>query len=171
VRMTIAVIAFFVVSAAAYAQLPPAAELLPPGFKVLEEKNMSGVMSSIRATSAKGDSDEGVKIGVSWQMNPMADRVVEMIASQPEAKASDIPGLAGREEPCGKQRYRGGVFTCRKQTIQEVGSNSPARVTLKINWQGKGSDGLINISIDNASKETAMGWLDSMIPKIIKSKK
>jgi len=175
-RMTIASIAFIFVSAAAHAQLPPAAEILPPGFKVVEEINMAGIVS-IRAAkpgekTAKGDTDEGIKLEIGWQKQPMVDRIFEMMDSQPEAKAADNP-MSGREEPCGKQRYRGGVLTCRKLITPWIGTgNAPDKVTLRLMWQGKDPEGLITITIRNFSgpKETAMGWMDTMIPKVAKAK-
>lgn len=175
-RMTIASIAFIFVSAAARAQLPPAAELLPPGFKVVEERKMTGIVS-IRAErpdekSAKGDTVEGVKLEIGWQRQPMVDRIFEMMANQPEAKASENP-MSGREEPCGKQRYRGGVLTCRKLITPWIGTgNAPDKVTLRLMWQGKDPEGFITITIGNFSgpKETAMGWMDTMIPKVTKAK-
>jgi hypothetical protein len=96
-----------------------------------------------------------------------------MAAMQPEDPAGRIPGSATREEPCGKQRYREGVLSCRKVIIPWIGGGSgPDLVTWRIGWTGKGSDGLVGIGVNNlyGSKETAMGWIDAIIPKITKTK-
>jgi hypothetical protein len=39
-------------------------------------------------------------------------------------------------------------------------------------WTGKGQGGLIGIGVDNfyGSKETAMAWIDGIVPKITKGK-
>ena len=44
--------------------------------------------------------------------------------------------------------------------------------TMNVGWQGKDAGGLVLISINNfyGSKETAIGWIDPIIPKIIKGK-
>ncbi len=164
IRMMCAMIVVIVVSAAAYAgPLPPASEALPAGFKVTEEMNM-GSASTIKAKSA-----DGAEISIGWQMNPMADRLVGMIAGQPEEKISEVSGL--RDEPCGKQQYLSGILTCRKWTRMMIAeSNENTRVSFHHTWQGAASGGLVGIDIKGASKETAMKWLDSMVPKIRKAK-
>ncbi len=91
---------------------------------------------------------------------------------QPEEPAGQIPGSATREEPCGNERYRGGVLICRKVIIPWIGAGSgPDLVTWRLGWTGKGGGGLVGVSINNfhGSKETAMAWIDAIIPKIAKA--
>jgi hypothetical protein len=103
----------------------------------------------------------------------MPNQIIEMLATQPEDKAAQIPGSATREEPCGSQRYRDGVLTCRKVITPWIGGGAGAALmTLRINWVGKTPTGLVAVNINRffGTKETAMGWIDSIIPKITKAK-
>jgi hypothetical protein len=176
-EMIIALITFLAVSVAAYAQLPPSATVLPAGFKVETERNLGGSMfiyaKKPNENFPKRHMDQGINLEITWTKQPMADRVLGMLAKQPEDPARQIPGSATREEPCGIQRYREGVLSCRKVTIPWIGGGSgPDLVTWRVGWTGKGQDGLVGVSINNlyGSKETAMGWIDSIIPKITNPK-
>lgn len=172
-KITITLIALFALSVTAHAQLPPAASLVPPGFKVELEKNLG---SSIHIAAKKPNEnfpkphmDQGIDLEISWMNQPMADQVLEMVANQPQDPAGQIPGSATREEPCGKQRYQGGVLSCRKVITPWIGAGKgPDLMTWRIGWTGKGHGGLVGVSINNfyGAKETAMAWIDSIIPKI-----
>ena len=120
----------------------------------------------------KPHMDQGITLEITWQNNPAADMILEMAAKQPEEPAGRIPGSATREEPCGIERYRGGVLRCRKVIIPWIGAGSgPDLVTWRLGWTGKGGGGLVGVSINNfhGSKETAMAWIDAIIPKIAKA--
>jgi hypothetical protein len=163
----------------AYSQLPPSAKILPAGFKVEGEKDFGGSSMIITAKKPnenfpKPHMDQGIGLEISWTKQPMADMVLDMLGKQPEDPAGQIPGSATREEPCGKQRYRDGLLSCRKVITPWIGGGEGSElVTLRIGWTGKGKGGLVSISINNfhGSKETALGWIDSIIPKIAKGKK
>lgn len=163
-------------STAVIAQLPPASEVLPAGFKVIAERNLGGSMI-IKGTKAnenvpKPHGDPGIEIEIMWRNTPSADRFLDMMANQPEDPARQIPGSATREEPCGVQRYRDGVLTCRKVITPWIGGGSgPSLVTWRIGWAGKAQEGLVSVGINNfcGSKETAMAWIDAIIPKITKT--
>ena len=177
-KKMITLIAFFMVTVAAHAQLPPSAEVLPSGFKVDTERNMGGSMMIISAKKPnenfpKSHMDQGIGLEISWTKNPMAEKLVDMLVKQPEDPAGRSPGSVTREEPCGRKSYSGGVLSCRKVITPWVGGGSaPDLVTWRISWVGKGKDGLVSISINNfcGSKETAIGWIDKIIPKITQKK-
>jgi len=164
------------VSTAAYAQLPPSAKVLPPGF-VGAETNLGGTML-IEATKPnenfpKPHSDQGIKLQITWQKQPAADMILDMLAKQPEEPAGRITGSATREEPCGIRPYRDGVLLCRKVLTPWIGAGRfPDLVTWRITWTGKGSGGLFTVEINNffGAKETATGWIDELIPKITNPK-
>ena len=104
--------------------------------------------------------------------NPAADQILPMAASQPEEPGGQLPGSATREEPWGKKSYRGGILTCRKVITPWIGGGTgPDLATWRIGWTGKGQNGLVGVSINNfcGPKETAMGWIDGIIPKITKA--
>lgn len=177
IEITIAVVAFFVMSAAAFAQLPPSATILPAGFKVETERNLGGSMiieaKKSNENFPKPHMDQGISLQITWTKQPRPDMVLDMLATQPEDPAGRIPGSATREEPCGKQRYRDGVLSCRKVIIPWIGGGSgPDLLTWRIGWTGKGPGGLVVISINNlyGSKEAAMSWIDAIIPKITNPK-
>jgi hypothetical protein len=165
------------VSTAAFAQLPPSAEVLPTGFKLTLERNLGGSMI-INATKPnvnfpKPHMDQGITLEITWMNQPMAKRMLEMLAAQPEDPAGKIPGMATREEPCGKQRHRDGVLSCRKVIIPWIGGGSGQDlVTWRISWSGASPTGMVGVGLNNfcGSKETAVGWIDAIIPKIVKGK-
>ena len=170
-------VAFFVVSISAFPQLPPASEVVPPGFKVTMERDLGG-SKIITATKSndnlpKPHMDLGITLEVSWQNIPAADMVLEMAANQPEDPAGQIPGSATREEPCGNIRYRGGVLRCRKVITPWIGAGQgPDLETWRIGWTGKGpAGGLVGVSFNffYGSKESLMAWIDAIIPKITKA--
>jgi hypothetical protein len=171
-----AVSAFFLISMAAYAQLPPSGEVLPAGFKLMDERDLGGtlIITAVKPNEnfPKPHMDQGVTLEISWQNSPMADMILEMAAKQPEDPAGQIPGSATREEPCGIERYRDGVLRCRKVITPWIGGGSgPDLVTWRIGWTGKGGGGLVGIGVNNfyGSKETAIVWIDAIIPKITKA--
>jgi hypothetical protein len=178
IAMMITLIIFLLVSAAAYAQLPPSATVLPAGFKVETERNLGGSMiieaKKPNESFPKPHMDQGVSLQITWMKNPMVAQVLDMLAVQPEDPAGRMPGSATREEPCGRQRYRDGVLSCRKVIIPWIGGGSgPDLVTWRIGWTGKGPGGLVVVGVNNlyGSKETAMGWIDTIIPKITNPQK
>jgi hypothetical protein len=168
--------ALLCVSAAAWAQLPPAAEVVPAGFQVTLERDLGGT-KVIEATKPnenfpKGFLDQGITLQITWQNNPAAEMIVQMLAQQPEEPAGRNPGSATREEPCGIQAYRDGVLLCRKVIMPYIGSGTgvPDLVTWRISWTGKGQNGLLGVNINNfhGGKEAAMALIDAIIPKITK---
>ena len=176
-RMTLPLIAsaLLCLSAAALAQLPPAAEVVPAGFTLTEERDLGGA-KLIEATKPnenfpKGFLDHGIKLQISWQSNPAADMILNMIAQQPQAATEVSPGTMISTEPCGKESYRGGILLCQKVTMPYIGSGTAdPLVTWRVGWTGKGQDGLVSVGVDflYGAKETAMAWIDAVIPKITK---
>jgi hypothetical protein len=161
-----------------FAQLPPAAQVLPQGFKVAEEVNL-GATLMIKGTKPnenfpKPHADPGIAIEIVWMNNPAVDQILEMAAGQPEDPAGRIPGSATREEPCGNERYREGVRRCRKVITPWIGAGrGPDLVTWRIGWTGKGRQGgLVSVSVNNffGPRETAFAWIDAIIPKISTAK-
>jgi hypothetical protein len=115
--------------------------------------------------------DQGITLEITWQNNPMADMILEMMAKQPEDPSGRNPGSVTREEPCGIERYRDGVLGCRKVITPWIrGGNGPDLVTWRISWTGKGQGGLVGIGVNNfcGAKETVIAWIDGIIPKITK---
>lgn len=169
--------AFLLLSTVVFAQLPPAADLLPAGFTATGERNLGGSIF-ISATKPNEDfpkphMDQGITLEITWMASSMADMILDMAAKQPEDPAGQIPGSATREEPCGVERYRDGVLKCRKVIIPWIGGGSgPDLVTWRIGWTGKGQDGLVGVGVNNfyGDKATAMAWIDAIIPKITKQK-
>lgn len=162
--------------AAALAQLPPAADVIPAGFQVTLERDLGGT-KVIEATKPNenfpgGFLDQGIALQITWQNNPAAEMIVKMLAQQPEEPAGRNPGSATREEPCGIQAYRDGVLVCRKVIMPYIGSGTgvPDLVTWRLGWTGKGQNGLVGVNINNfhGARETAMAWIDAVIPKITK---
>lgn len=164
-------------SVTAFAQLPPGSGVIPAEFKLVGERNFGATMvieaKKPNQNFPKPHMDQGIELKISWSQNPLASQVLSMLAQQPEEPAGQVPGSATREEPCGKQRYRDGILTCRKVIIPWIGGGSgPDLVTYRIGWAGKTSTGIVGVSINNlcGSKETGMAWIDSIIPKITKAK-
>jgi hypothetical protein len=164
-------------SIAAYAQLPPAGKIVPAGFTAALERNLGASMiigaKKDNENFPKPHADPGIELEVSWSKNPMPNRIIEMLAAQPEDKAAQNPGSVTREEPCGRQRYHNGVLTCRKVITPWVGGGAgSALMTWRISWAGTTPTGLVGISVNRfyGTKETAMGWIDSIISKITKAK-
>jgi hypothetical protein len=167
--------AFVLVATPATAQLPPSGNVLPAGFTVVGERNFGGSMIIDAKKPNEGfpkpHMDQGISLRISWMNQPMAQQVLVMLAQQPEDPAGQIPGSATREEPCGRQTYRDGVLSCRKVIIPWIGGGQgPDLVTWRISWSGKCETGLVGVEVNNfyGSKETAMGWINAIIPKIIK---
>lgn len=172
-RMLFAAALALLLPAAVLAQLPPAADVVPAGFKVDLERDLGGT-KIIQATKPnenfpKGFLDNGIKLEISWQANAMADMVLDMVAKMPEEPGGQVPGASMRDEPCGQQLYRDGVLKCRKITMPYIGSGkADPLVTWRIGWTGKGQGGLLGVSVDFffGAKETAMAWIDAVISKI-----
>jgi hypothetical protein len=167
--------AFIWVSAVAYAQLPPSGQVLPAGFTVVVERNLGGSMiidaKKPNEDFPKPHMDPGIGLRISWMNQPMTEQLLDMLARQPEDPAGQIPGSATREEPCGRQRYHGGVLSCRKVITPWIGGGEgPDLVTWRLGWSGKTPKGLVGIEVNNfyGSKETAMGWIDAIIAKVTK---
>ncbi len=165
----------FALATMAYAQLPPAAEVLPAGFKLLAETDTGGT-KIIEATKPnesfpKGHQDEGIKLQIMWQNSPMVDMILDMVAKQPEDPAAQSPGTGIWTEPCGKQAYQGGILKCVKNTRPYIGTgNADPLVTWDVGWTGKGKDGIVGVGVTflYGNKEAAMAWIDAIIPKITK---
>jgi hypothetical protein len=155
-------------TAEARAQLPPAATVLPKGFTVTNEQKFGSTVM-VEATKAnedfpQGHTDHGISFSYSYSPNPMVAQMVEMMASAPEEPASS-QGLI-HDEPCGKQRYKGGVLTCRKTTSPYVGAgNAPDLVTWNVSWMRAAPGGLVGVSVSHlvGGKETAVGWIDNFV--------
>jgi hypothetical protein len=169
--------ALLLLSRVVSAQLPRAADVLPEGFKATEEVNL-GATLVIKGTKPnvnfpKPHMDQGIQLEITWMSNPAVDQILEIAAAQPEDPAGRLPGSATREEPCGNERYRGGVLRCRKVIIPWIGAGKGSDlVTWRIGWTGKGEKGLVGVNINNfyGAKEAAMAWIDAIIPKITKAK-
>lgn len=167
--------ALTLLSTLVYAQLPPAAEVVPAGFRVTLERDLGGT-KVIEATKPNENFpraflDDGIKLQITWQNNPAAEMIVNMLAQQPEEPAGQVPGSSIREEPCGVQPYRDGVLRCRKVIMPYIGSgHADPLVTWRVVWMGKGQGGLLNVSVENyfGSKEAATALIDAVIPKITK---
>ena len=152
-------------------------KVVPAEFKVDVERSLGATMiinaKKDNVDFPKPHADLGIELEISWSKNPVPNQILEMLASQPEDKAGQNPGSATREEPCGRQRYQGGVLTCRKVITPWIGGGKGADLmTWRISWAGKTSTGLVGVNINRfyGAKDTAMGWIDSIIPKITKAK-
>lgn len=164
-------------ASAAFAQLPPAPDVVPAGFKIVGEKDLGGT-KLIEATKPnenfpKAFLDQGINLQVTWQMNPAADMMLNMIAQQPEDPAGQVAGSAIREEPCGTVRHNDGVLKCRKVIMPYIGSgHAPDLVTWRVVWTGKGKDGLVTISVENfyGSKDAAVAVIDAILPNLTKTR-
>jgi hypothetical protein len=174
--LTLGFAALFLLSAMVSAQLPPGAEVMPAGFKLVGERNLGGSIfiegTKPNENFPKPHMDQGIKLEITWMNNPAADQILQMLAGQPEEPGGQSPGSATREEPCGKKSYRGGILVCRKVITPWIGGGTgPDLVTWRIGWTGKGANGLVGVGINNfcGAKETAIGWIDAIIPKITKA--
>lgn len=158
----------------AAAQLPPAAELVPAGFKVEVDQNLGG-SRIIKATKPnenypKPHMDYGIELNIMAMPMPMGvEQMLEMALAGPEEPAARTPGSATRTEPCGKERYQGGVLICQKSITPWIGSGkAPDVMTWDVSWQGKGPNGLVTAGITRfyGSREAAVGVLDAIIPRL-----
>ncbi len=171
----VVLMAFFGSGLMLYAQRPTAAQLVPAGFKITADKNFGQGYtfegSKPNDSCPKAHMNPEVLVGGGWQPNPMASRSIEMMAASPEDPASRM-GVT-RDEPMGKERYRGGVLTWRKATIPWVGSgNAPDLVTVSGAWAGAGSGMLLRGYVNRVcgTKETVRAWLDPLIDQLLKVK-
>jgi hypothetical protein len=153
------------------AQLPTAAQIVPPGFKVVSE-NTYGEAYLFRATKPndacpKPHSDPQLTAEGGWQPNPMASQTLEMLAAQPEDPASETGGI--RTEPAGKERYKGGVLVWRKTTIHWIGlGTGPDMVLISGAWTGAAPGRLFGAGVSNfcGTKDAARGFIDGMVSKL-----
>jgi hypothetical protein len=152
--------------------VPPAAQALPPGFKVVGEflqPNVS-IIDGIKpnANFPKPHMDQGIQFRVSWSASPMARQSLELLAKQPEDPPSQVMG-ATREEPGGKQTYRGGVLVWRRVIIPWIGGGTgPDLVTWRGSWAGAVSGGMLGLTLSNfaGSKEEALGLMEGVLARI-----
>ncbi len=160
-----------------FAQLPSAVSLLPAGFTLKGEQNLGGTLliDAVKPNEnfPKPHKDQGIELRIAWQRNPMANMILDMAAKTPEEPAAQLPGSLSREEPCGTRRHRDGVLTCRKVITPWAGSGKgPELMTWRLGWTGKGQDGLVTITVNrfHGAKETAVAWIDNLIPKVTQGK-
>lgn len=195
IRSTLMALAAFgatlLASSAAYAQLPPAADLLPPGFNVVQQSNI-GPMTVVAAQKPNEGLPQAwahVKIELKYSVTkwaPDEDATAEDIEGMKElfeetmAQYLDAPQEADKRQPgspmryelCGKERYRNGVLTCQRYIERYTGGvgneKVPDLVTYDLNWMGKSEAGSVAISIFHYSgtKETALGWIDAIVSRI-----
>ncbi|MEN6559440.1 MAG: hypothetical protein ABFD52_01535 [Acidobacteriota bacterium] len=178
-------------ASAAYAQLPPAAELLPAGFKVVQDLK-NGPMTVIVAQKANEGLPQPwahVNIELKYSVTkwvPDEDATAEDIEGMKElfeetmAQYLDAPQEADKRQPgspmryelCGKERYQKGVLTCQRYIERYTGGigneKVPDLVTYDLNWMGKSDAGSVAISIFHygGARETALGWIDAIISRI-----
>ena len=160
-------------ASAASAQVPPAASVVPPGFKIVTDQKIGPaiIAEARKANDAcpKQHLDPEIRAGYSWQPNPAAQQTVAIIAQQPEEPAGRSMGMT-RTEPAGKLPHRGGVLTWTKTVTPWIGSGSaPDLVTIDGAWVGAAAGGLLGVSVGGfcGTKEAALAWLDSMLDKTI----
>jgi hypothetical protein len=173
-RMGLLVIVSCVAATAASAQVPPAAAVIPPGFKIEVDKQYGEAMmaEAVKPNTAcpKAHTDPQIHIGYSWQPNPAAEQTVQIIAQQPEDPPSQT---FPKTEPAGKGSHRGGVLIWQKTTMPWIGSGkAPDLVTIGGAWVGSFGGGLLGVSVNRlcGSKEEALAWLDGMLDKVIGKK-
>ncbi len=183
--------AVLLASSAAYAQLPSPTDVLPPGFKVVQTLNnfpMTGILAKkanegvhqawahvaveLKYSVTKWVADESATAEDIDGMKELFEETMTQYFEAPQEPDKRQPGSPMRYEPCGKQRYRGGVLTCSRYIEKYTGGIGNEKVpdleTYDLNWMGPGAAGQIGISIFHFSgpKETALGWIDSIIAKI-----
>jgi len=153
------------------AGLPPATEVVPPGFKVTAEQNLGGMMI-IKAMKPNDNfpnhhMDVGISLECTWRQSPMPAQIVEIMAQAQDGPTDTSGGL--RDESCGKSRHQGGALSCRKITNPPDVGGGPELVTYNIGWVGATSNGVISVSISHVygDRGTAIGWLDAIIQKIM----
>lgn len=165
-------------SIALFAKLPPAIKLLPSGFKLITEKDISGTSTFITAKKANQNApkflyEPSITLEISWVLQPMVDQVIQMLAAQPEAPAGNGPSPFIKEEPCGKRKAHDGVLTCRKIiTSPESTKEGAPATTWCITWTGKGSGGMVTVKISNyyGTQKNAISLVESLVPKVSKGK-
>lgn len=178
-------------AAAVYAQRPPAADLLPAGFKVVQESTI-GPMTLMTARKAneglpqpwahvsielkysvtKWVPDEDATAEDIEGMKEVFDETMAQYLEAPQEPDKRQPDSPMRYELCGKERYHGGVLTCQRYIERYMGGigneKIPDLVTYDLNWMGKSEAGSVGISILHFSgaKETALGWIDAIISRM-----
>ena len=183
--------AVLLAASAAYAQLPPAADLLPPGFHVVQQSTI-GPMTMVVTQKANEGVHQAwahVKIELKYSVTtwaPDAEATAEDIEGMKEVFEETMaqyleapqeadkrqPGSRMRYELCGKERYRKGVLTCERYIERYTGGigneKVPDLVTYNLNWMGPSEAGSVAVSISHFSgaKETALGWIDSIVSRI-----
>jgi len=164
---------WFVVSA--YGGLPPAAQIIPTQFRLVAERNLGGTMV-IQATKPNENFpanfvDQGIELNCTWQQNPAAAQVLEIMFQAPEDPMNDAQGI--KEEPCGKNRHQGGLLICRKISLPWIGTgDGPDLVTYNISWVGAVPSGLVGVTVDHfyGDPSVAVGWIDAIIPALLANK-
>jgi hypothetical protein len=85
---------------------------------------------------------------------PMPQQILEMLISQPEEPGGGNSAIMTESSSAANQSSRGSAEEAARQ----------------ISWTGKNPTGIVGVAISNlsGSKETAMGWINSIVPKITK---
>lgn len=157
-----------------FAQLPPAASLLPPGFKLTGDHNIGGSSIFIDAKKnndnfPKPHADQGIGLRITWTSNPVSKETLQMVMEAPEEPARRGPGSATRDEPCGKGAHNGGFYTCRRVIIPWIGGGKgPDLVTYRVNWGDAGGAMGVEVNSFYGGKEGAIGIIDAVVAKLRK---
>lgn len=171
VRMVMCVFLLSVFGSLVTAQLPATDSLVPAGFKVVTDQRTAAFVM-IDATKPNENvprphMDPGISLRISWSMNPMARNTLSMMGNAPEDPVKTV-GMT-RDEPCGRERYRGGILTCRRVTTPWIGEGSgPDLVTWNISWMGATDTGIIGCGVSrfHGGREGAMGLIDPIIEQM-----
>ena len=184
VRVTLSAVLAVLVAAGSIAAGQQAKPLPPPpeGFKALptgpsaaamKDAGLGDTVAAEKANANWPNCFADPKIGFSygWTAAPGGGQIVEMMAQAPEDPAKE--GGGSRDEPLGKQRYKGGVLSWRRKTMTSVGTSAACTetVTLDGQWMGYVSEKLISVSVVNLygpnSKDTGQAWIDQYVDKTI----
>jgi hypothetical protein len=164
--LTFAVVVLFGVAASAQPQ-PPVGKL-PPGFKVETQSAGPGsvVMAAVKPNSAKAKLalDPDIHLVFTWQPNPAAAQIIDILAVAPEEPASGQGGV--KTEPAGRTRLRGGVLTYTRRTTLQIGTSAPPWVVYDGAWVAALDDGLLSIGVSNyaGAKEEILPLIEALIP-------
>jgi hypothetical protein len=157
-------------AAGAQTPAPPAASVFPPDFKIVGDHRFGEAVlgEATKANSAcpKPHSDPQIRLTYSWQPNPVAAQMLDLLAKSPE----DPPSTTSpRTDPAGKGPHRGGVLTWHKTTVQWIGSGqNPDMILVDGTWVGVLGDGLLGVGVRGlcGSQAQAIAWIDSMVDKV-----
>lgn len=153
------------------AQLPAGETLIPAGFQLMDERDTGGTQfvqaKKSNDSYAKGWTDEGIELQITWSMNPMAGQIMGMMAQAPADP--DKSDFMGTDVSCGHEAHEGGILDCRMVTrpFQEMGDGEDL-VTYHVRWMGASDTGLIGVEVSNlfGGPGAATAWIDAMIPKL-----